>query len=196
VSPPAHRDPAAESRNEITTLLGRLESGDAQVMDRLVPLVYDELRRLAHHLMQDERADHTLSSTGLVHEAYLRLVDQRAAQWKNRGHFFAVASMAMRRILVNHAVAKTRAKRGGGAPVVSLDQGLEVLSEDRLEEIVAVDAALMRLEAIHPRASRVVDCRYFAGLSVAETAESLEVAERTVKRDWQFAKAWLRRELG
>jgi RNA polymerase sigma factor (TIGR02999 family) len=185
----------AEAREEITALLGSFESGDAGAMDRLLPLVYDELRRLAHHLMADERADHTLSTTGLVHEAYLRLVDQRAAHWKSRGHFFAIASLAMRRILVNHAVAKTRGKRGGGAPVLSLDQGLDVLTDDRLEEIVAVDDALTRLEAIHPRASRVVDCRYFAGLSVEETAGALAVAERTVKRDWQFAKAWLKREL-
>jgi RNA polymerase sigma factor (TIGR02999 family) len=201
------RDPGEDGTGEsgeVTELLAELREGEADALDRLLPLVYSELRRLAQHQMNAERPDHTLSATALVHEAYVKLVGQRKPEWRDRGHFFAVASMAMRRILVNHAVARTRAKRGGDAPVVPLDEviggvatgpGGSGFTEERAAEIIALDRALEAFRDVHERAVRVVECRYFSGLSVAETAEALQISPRTVKRDWSFARAWLRRRL-
>lgn len=183
------------SQEQITRLLVDLSDGKQNVLDQLMPLVYEELQRLAHHHLKQERAGHTLSTTALVHEAYLKLVDQSRVQWQNRAHFFAVASMAMRRILVNYARKRKRVKRGGGAPKLSLDDGLEVMSEERAEEIVALDEALTRLAQINERASRVVECRFFGGLTIEETAAALGVAPMTIKRDWRLAKTWLRRDI-
>jgi RNA polymerase sigma factor (TIGR02999 family) len=184
------------SKEQITQLLVEVSEGGQQAFDRLVPLVYDELQRLARHHLKHERPDHTLNTTALVHEAYLKLVDQQQVQWQNRAHFFAVASMAMRRILVNYARKKKRLKRGGGVVKLSLDDVPEVMSDERADEIVALDEGLTRLAAINERAARVVECRFFGGLTIEETAAVLDTSAMTVKRDWRLAKTWLRREMG
>ncbi len=186
-----------DTRDDITRLLVDLGRGDERAVDRLLPLIYEELRRMAHHYMVRERAEHTLDTTALVHEAYLKLVDQRAVDWRNRSHFFAIASMAMRRILVNYAKMRSRRKRGGGAVPVSIENApeLQLVAEERAGELIALDEALEMLSQINERAGHVVECRFFGGLSIEETAEALGVSPMTVKRDWQFAKAWLRREI-
>ena len=182
------------SQQEITQLLVDLREGDEQALDHLMPLVYEELQKMAHYHLQRERADHTLNTTALVHEAYLKLVDQRRVQWQNRGHFFALASMAMRRILVNYARKRGRQKRGGDAIKLSLDD-VFVMSDERADEIVALDEALENLSSINERAARVVECRFFGGLTIDETGVALDISPMTVKRDWRLAKTWLRREL-
>ena len=163
-------------------------------MDRLLPLVYDELRRVAHRQLGRERPGHTLSTTALVHEAYLRLVDQTRARWVDRAHFFAVAAGVMRRILVDYARRYRAAKRGGDARHVDLDQ-VEVSLEDRSEMLINLDEALGRLAELNPRLTQVVEYRFFGGMTEEETAEALGVTDRTVRRDWIKAKAWLSREL-
>lgn len=179
----------------VTALLEDLASGDVGALDRLFPIVYEELRRVAHGQLHRERTGHTLNTTALVHEAYLKLVRHPPdVQWKRRIHFFAVAARAMRQILVNHAKARSRAKRGGDAPQVSLDEAV-IMPETRAEELVALDEALHRLEAMNQRQSRVVECRYFGGLTIEETAQVLGVSVVTVKRDWTTARAWLYREV-
>lgn len=182
------------SQQEITQLLVDLREGDEEALDQLMPLVYEELQQMAHYHLQRERVDHTLNTTALVHEAYLKLVDQRRVQWQNRGHFFALASMAMRRILVNYARKRGRQKRGGDAIKLSLDD-VFVMSDERADEIVALDEALDNLSGINERAARVVECRFFGGLTIEETGVALDVSPMTVKRDWRLAKTWLRREL-
>ena len=182
------------SQQEITQLLVDLSEGDEQALDHLMPLVYEELQQMAHFHLRKERADHTLNTTALVHEAYLKLVDQRRVQWQNRGHFFALASMAMRRILVNHARKRGRQKRGGDAIKLSLDD-VFVMSDERADEIVALDEVLEQLAGINERAARVVECRFFGGLTIEETGLALDVSPMTVKRDWRLAKTWLRRAL-
>ena len=164
--------------------------GDESALDKLMPLVYDELRGLAHRYMNRERAGHTLQTTALVNEAYLRLVDQSKVHWENRTHFFAVAARVMRHILVDHAREHSRAKRGGGAPVVSLDEAA-TLSPERAREVLALDEALNELAKTDKRKSEVVELRYFGGLSIDETAEILKITPTTVSRDWRWAKAWL-----
>jgi RNA polymerase sigma factor (TIGR02999 family) len=159
-----------------------------------MPLVYRELRRLAHGHLRNERPDHTLQTTALVHEAYLRLVDQQEPNWKNRAQFFAVAAQMMRRILVDYARARHYAKRGGGAQQVELDEAM-VVSRDRAAEVVALDEALTRLAELDSRKSRLVELRFFGGLSIEETAEIMGVSPGTVMRDWTLAKAWLQREM-
>ena len=188
----------SDTRDDITRLLIDLGRGEERKVDQLLPLVYDELRRMAHHFMVKERSEHTLNTTALVHEAYLKLIDQREATWRNRSHFFAIASMAMRRILVNYAKMRSRQKRGGGSVPVSIEENpeLQIIAEERAEELIALDEALDRLAEINERAGRVVECRFFGGLSIEETANALDVSPMTVKRDWQFAKAWLKREMG
>jgi RNA polymerase sigma factor (TIGR02999 family) len=186
---------APPSDDSVTQLLLDWTGGNRAALDRLMPLVYDELRRLARRHLQRERSDHTLQTTALVHEAYLKLIDQDRAQWQNRAHFFAIAARAMRRILLMHARKKQAAKRGGGQPHLSLDEGALVTGQ-RPEEIIALDDALSRLEAMDERLARVVECRYFGGLTIGETAEALDVSPATVKRDWRTAKAWLYRALG
>jgi RNA polymerase sigma factor (TIGR02999 family) len=183
-----------QGEHEVTALLGRLRSGHPEAAEALAPLIYNELRRLARNCMRRERAEHTLQPTALVHEAYIRLIGQREVQWKNRAHFYGIAGQLMRRILLDLARKRITAKRGGAGRRVTLDEGL-VISEERLDDVIAVDDALHRLAALDERLSRVVELRFFAGLSVEETAEVLEVSPITVKRDWNSAKAWLYREI-
>jgi RNA polymerase sigma factor (TIGR02999 family) len=178
-----------------TELLLAWGRGEAQAFDQLVPLVHEELRRLASRHMARERADHTLQASALVNEAYLRLIDLKRMQWQNRAHFFAMSARVMRRILVDFARAKRNEKRGGGATKVTLDEAL-LPPKETAYDLVALDDALHALAAVHPRKSEVVELRYFGGLSLEETAEALHVSIDTVKRDWRFAKLWLLRELG
>jgi RNA polymerase sigma-70 factor, ECF subfamily len=179
---------------QISQLLAAWGDGDQEALGELTPLVYEELRRLAHHYMSRERPGHTFQTTALVHEAYLRLVDQKETHWQNRAHFFGIAAQLMRRILVDHARSHARAKRGGGAHNEPLNEAA-VLSPERGADVVALDDALKRLAEIDPRKCRVVELRYFGGLTVEETAEVLKVSPITVKRDWSVAKAWLHREI-
>jgi RNA polymerase sigma factor (TIGR02999 family) len=179
---------------DITRMLARASGGDTAVLDQLLPLVYDELHELAQRHLRHERPGHTLQTTALVHEVYLKLVDQTSARWQNRAHFFAVAAMAMRRILVNHAKASGRLKRGGRRPRVPLDDEVAIINRADLD-LVALDEALERLSAIDPRKARLVELRFFGGLTIEETGEVLSIAPATVKRDWTFAKTWLLREV-
>ncbi len=178
------------SPSEVTRLLKDWSGGDPAALDQLIPIVYDELRAVAARYLRRERQDHTLQPTALVNEAYLRLIDQKQVQWQNRAHFFGVSAQMMRRILVDHAKSHNRAKRGGGARKVSLDEAA-ALSQERADDIVELDEALTALAAFDERKSRVVEMRYFGGLSVEETAEVLKVSEITVARDWKLARAWL-----
>ena len=180
--------------HEVTRLLLAWSDGDQAALDQLMPLVYGELRRLAKHHMCHERAGHTLESTALIHEAYLRLIDAKQVRWENRAHFFAAAARLMRQILVDLARERGSRKRGGDARQVSLDEAL-VISPQRHEGLVALDQALNALAEIDARKSRVVELRFFGGLSVEETAEALKVSVETVNRDWRFAKSWLSRRL-
>jgi RNA polymerase sigma-70 factor, ECF subfamily len=175
---------------EVTRLLKDWSGGDAQALDRLMPIVYTELRAVAARYFRRERQEHTLQPTALVNEAYLRLIDQKQVQWQNRAHFIGVAAQMMRRILVDHAKGHNRAKRGGGARKVSLDEAA-ALTEERADDLVELDRALTALAAFDERKSRIVEMKYFGGLSVGETAEVLNVSEVTVARDWKLAKAWL-----
>jgi RNA polymerase sigma-70 factor (ECF subfamily) len=183
------------SPSEITDLLVCWGDGDQAALERLLPLVENELHRLAHAYMRREHLDHTLQTTALINETYLRLVDQSRVRWQNRAHFYGIAAQLMRRILLNHARDKRRDKRGGGAFKIPLSEA-EAMSEERSVEMMALDEALQRLSAIDARKSRVVELRYFGGLSVKEAAEVLKVSPVTVARDWEMAKAWLARELG
>jgi len=179
---------------DVTVLLKELSNGNKEVLAELVPMVYDELRRLASYYLRRERSDHTLQATALVHEAYLRLVDQRHVDWKNRNHFFGVAAQLMRRILLTHAREHHAAKRGGGMQKISLED-TAIFSPERAEELVFLDELLIRLAALDPQQARIVEFRFFAGLSVEETAELMNISTATVKRDWAMAKAWLVREM-
>ena len=183
-----------DSQCDITGLLLAWRGGDGAAFDRLFPLVYDELRRIAHHQLGRERPDHTLGTTALVHEAYFKLVDQSRAQLTDRAHFFAVAARAMRRMLVDYARRHRAAKRGGGLGPVSLDE-TTLAADQRADTLVALDEALMRLAEVDERLSRVVECRFFGGLTEEETAEALAVTARTVRRDWVKAKGWLAQAL-
>ena len=180
------------SRDAITELLIEVEH-DRSAVDRVLPLIYEEMRGLAENHLRGERVDHTLSPTALVHEAYLKLVDQTRVQWQNRGHFLAVASMAMRRILVNHARDRARLKRGGQVERIAFTES--ILPGDENASLLELDDLLDRLEAFDERATRVVECRFFGGLSIDETAEALQLSPMTVKRSWRLAKTWLRREM-
>jgi RNA polymerase sigma-70 factor, ECF subfamily len=182
------------SSSEVTQLLIEWCSGDQAALDRLIPLVEKELHRLAHHYMYRENPGHTLQTTALVNEAFVRLMDQKRVRWQNRAHFFAIAARIMRRILLNYARDQKRVKRGGGVIHVSLSEG-EVISTERSAELIALDEALNRLASIDERKSMVVELRYFGGLSVEETAEVLKVSPITVMRDWNLARAWLAREM-
>lgn len=191
-------EPMPHGDREITELLLQLAGGRPDAMDRLFPLVYDRLRRIAHNQLQDERTGHTLGTTGLVHETYLKLVDQTRTEWRDRGHFFRVASMAMRRILVDYARRYRALRRGGGLIRVELDEegaAVQAAGDERGERLLAVEDALTRLATADPRLSQVVECRYFGGLTDEETAEALEMSLRTVQRDWAKARAWLVMEL-
>jgi RNA polymerase sigma factor (TIGR02999 family) len=165
-------------------------AGDRDSLDRLIPLVYDELRLIANRFLRRERPSHTLQSTALVHEAFLRLIDQTRTDWQSRAHFFGVAANVIRNILVDHARARQTAKRGGPMPALSLDDAL-AFPQDRDLELIAVDDALLSLSRFDPQQARIVELRFFAGLSIEETAEVLRISASTVKRDWILAKAWI-----
>jgi len=182
------------SPSKVTQLLHDWSDGDREALDKLIPIVYEELRRQAARYLRRERPGHTLQTTALIHEAYLRLIDQKNVRWQNRAHFFAIAAQLMRRILVDHARGRQAAKRGGSDIKLPLEEGM-IGSEGREVDLVALDEALERLASIDPQQSRVVELKFFSGLSVEETAEVLGVSQRTVKRDWNVAKAWLRREI-
>jgi len=179
---------------KVTHLLMQLSGGNRAVVDELTPLVYQELKRIAGAQLRNERPGHTLQATALVHEAYLKLVDQREVSWQNRAHFFGVAAQLMRRILMDYAKSRQRIKRGGDVHKTSLDEAL-VVAEDRASDLVRIDEALTRLEALDARQAKVVELRFFGGLTVEETAEAIGVSAPTVKREWAMAKAWLHREL-
>ena len=183
------------SPDGVTQLLLDWSNGDKAALDKLMPLVYEELRRLAHHYMRQERPGHMLQTTAIVNEAYIHLINQRGVQWQNRAHFFGIASHLMRRILTGYARSRQTAKRGGGAHQVGLDEAM-VVSEERVAEMAALDDALNFLARIDERKSQIVEMRFFGGLSIEETAEVLGVSPGTVMRDWTLAKAWLRREIG
>jgi len=178
----------------ITQLLLEWGKGDTRALDELMPLVYEELHRIARHYMAGERPGHTLQTTALIHETYLRLTNQDPIAWQNRAHFFAVAAQAMRRILVDHARSRDAAKRGGGVPKVAIEE-TALVTQKQARELVALDDALRDLTTIDPRKSQVVGLRYFGGMSVEETAEILGVSSVTVMRDWSTAKAWLLRAI-
>src|SRR6186997_2878273 len=182
------------TRQEVTQLLGDWSGGNERALEKLIPLVQPELHRLAHYYMSRERAGHTLQTTALLDEAYLRVVDDNERTWRNRTHFVATAAQLMRRIMVDHARQRHSLKRGGGALKVTLDEAA-LVTETRSEELLALDEALQSLAAQDPRKSQIVELRYFGGLSVKETAEFLKLSQRTVEREWTMAKAWLYREL-
>jgi len=179
---------------ETTRLLSQWRAGDQAAFDRLLPIVYDELRRLASSYMRSERPDHLLQTTALVHEAYLRLVDQPETSGETRSHFFALAAQVMRHVLVDYARARSRAKRGGGVPPLPLED-VAVISPERADELVAVNEALESLMAFDQRKGRIFELRHFGGMSVEEAAQVLQVSPATVARDWRMAKAWLRRAI-
>ena len=178
---------------EITVLLNRMSAGDENAPEKLLPLVYQDLRNLARVYLKQERSDHTLQATALVHEAYMRLVDWEKVSWQNRAHFFSVAATVMRKILVDHARRRQAEKRGGG-PKLSLDEAVSFAAEGEVD-LIALDDALLNLERIDARQAKVVELRFFGGLTIEETAEALRISPATVKNEWAFAKAWLRVEL-
>lgn len=186
---------ASASPQEVTQLLANWSHGDDAALAKLTPLIYEELRRVAHHHMDGQRVDHTLQTTALVHEAYLRLADQTHPSWNNRAHFFAVAARAMRQILVNYAESYRAQKRGGGALKVELDEEA-IVSPAQSKEIIELHEALERLAVLDARKARVVELKYFGGLNHEEIAEVMKISRITVRRDWIFAKAWLHSELG
>jgi RNA polymerase sigma factor (TIGR02999 family) len=185
-----HQDP---TRRQVSALLVAWTDGDPAARDELLPVMYAELRRLAHHFMAGERPGHTLQTTALVHEAYIRLVDLDRMRWHDRGHFFAMAATLMRRILVDSARRRDREKRGGGVSVTPLDDHDIAVSAS--VDVVALDDALSQLSAMDPQQSRIVELRFFGGLTIEETADALDISPTTVKREWTSAKAWLHAEI-
>lgn len=179
--------------DEVTNLLTQMSAGDGEAPEKLLPLVYEDLRRLARAYFADEKSDHTLQATALVHEAYIRLVNWENVSWQNRAHFFAVAAEVMRKILIDHARRKKAQKRGGGQKIL-LDEAVSFSNEKELD-LIKLDEALQALEKLDERQARIVEYRFFGGLSIAETAYVLKMSETTVKREWTFAKAWFQREL-
>jgi RNA polymerase sigma factor (TIGR02999 family) len=186
---------SSERQGEVTRLLDAWSDGDGTALERLVPLVYEELRGMAHRQLSREGDGHTLDTTALVHEAYVKLVQIERIDWNDRVHFFAIASRAMRRVLIDYAVRRKALKRGGGAVAVQLDDVAAVTERD-LDVLLELDEALQRLQEIDERTARVVECRFFAGMTVEETAAALDVSPSSVKREWAVARAWLNRELG
>ena len=181
---------------QITVLLREWSDGKREALDELLPLVYDELHKQARRYLRKERQDHTLQTTALIHEAYLKLIDQRSVAWENRTHFFAIAAQMMRRILVDHARTRHREKRGGDDAVkLPLEEAMLIVVDEKDVDLLALDEALNGLEAVDEQQARVVELRYFSGLSLEETAEALKISRATVARDWAMAKAWLHREL-
>jgi RNA polymerase sigma factor (TIGR02999 family) len=188
-------DNPAENTRHITEMLKQWGEGNQNALDTLMPLVYEELRRQAARYLRKERQGHTLQTTALIHEAYLKLIDQRNVDWQNRSHFFAIASQAMRRILVDHARERHREKRGGAAENLPIEEAAFVASGEKSVDLVALDEALTRLAEFDERQARVVELRYFSGLSIDETADILGVSNVTVRRDWNLAKAWLHQQI-
>jgi RNA polymerase sigma factor (TIGR02999 family) len=180
---------------DITQMLREWSDGKQEALDKLLPLVYDELHRQAASFLRRERPGHTLQTTALIHEAYLKLIDRRDVNWQSRAHFFAVAAQAMRRILVDYAKAKHRRKRGGDDIKLSLEEATQLAAKEKGVDLIALDEALDKLAARDEQQARVVELRYFSGLSLEETAEALHVSRATVARDWEAARAWLHREL-
>jgi RNA polymerase sigma-70 factor, ECF subfamily len=187
------KDPA-RSPHEITQLLAEWSDGNQTALNKLYPLVYDELHRMANRYMKRERQDHTLQTTALIHEAYVRLVDQKNVHWANRAHFFAISAQIMRRILIDHARRHAFGKRGGGAQKVSLDE-TAIVAGNPASDMLLLDEALSRLAEMDPRRGQVVELRYFGGLNNEEIADVLKISENTVTRDWNMARAWLYQEL-
>lgn len=183
-----------QASGDVTILLSELVKGDEAAASKLFPLLYEELRRLAGNYMRRERGDHTLQPTALVHEAYIKLVRQRSADWQGRAHFFGIAARVMRTILVDHARGHLRDKRGGGERLVPIDEVL-VFAPEQSQELVRLDQAVERLTEIDPRQGKIVELRFFGGLTVEQTADVLGISPKTVKRDWSMAKAWLHGEL-
>ncbi len=181
--------------SKITQMLREWSDGKQEALDNLLPLVYDELHRQAASFLRKERQGHTLQTTALIHEAYLKLIDRRDVNWESRTHFFAVAAQAMRRILVDYAKAKYREKRGGDNIKLSLEEATLVAAEEKGVDLIALDEALNKLNLLDEQQARVVELRYFSGLSLEETAEALHISRATVARDWEAARAWLHREL-
>jgi RNA polymerase sigma-70 factor, ECF subfamily len=184
----------AEPPQDVTVLLGEVAQGDQQAVSKLMPLVYSELRRLAGRYMNRERSEHTLQPTALVHEAYLKLVQNPPVEWQNRAHFFGIAAQLMRQILIDYARGHGREKRGGGQQVLPLE-GAIVFSPEKSTELLRIDESLQRLTKLDPRQARIVELRFFGGLTVEETAQVMGVSPKTVKREWSMAKAWLHGDL-
>ena len=185
---------ATSASSQVTQLLLAWNTGDKAALDQLIPIVYDELHRLARNYMHREHAGHALQTTALIHETYLKLIDVRQVEWQNRAHFYGIAAHAMRRILIDHARSRQAGKRGSGETQLSLDDNL-VVSNERHRELIALDDALTALAAFDPQKSRLVELRYFGGLSIEETAEVLGISTATVIRQWRLAKAWLHDEI-
>ena len=194
-TPESSPSPTPTSGGDVTELLVQWSNGDEAALERLMPLVYEECRRIATRQMRGEREEHTLTPTALVNELYLRLVDQRRTTWSNRAQFFGIAAQLMRRVLVDHARARLAEKRDGGRVVVSLEAADDLATSSPIADVLAIDDALLRLGRIDRDQQRIVELRFFAGLTVEETAHVLGRSPRTVKREWQLAKAWLFREL-
>lgn len=190
-----------DTKTTVTRLLQQVQTGDSEAIDRLFAVVYDTLRALAHRQREQWQGDYTLNTTAIVHEAYLKLFDQKKSEWVSQAHFLSVASKAMRHILVDYARRRKAEKRGGSAPKVSLDEvrtpsgDVITITEEKADSLVALDHALERLAEIEPREAKVVECRFFGGMTIAETASVLGVSPMTVKRDWAMAQAWLLREM-
>lgn len=182
------------ARADVTELLLAYREGDKEAFDRLMPLVYDDLRRIAHRQLGGRRMDQILDTTSLVHESYLKMVDQTRVNWQDRNHFLAISARAMRQVIISYARKRNAAKRGGGEKAITLDEG-RIAIDDQAEWLLALDQALERMGAKNERLARIVECRFFAGLSEEETAAALDVSVRTVQRDWMRAKAWLQEEL-
>lgn len=181
---------------DVTQLINKAQSGDKESLDKLLPLIYDELRRVAANQLRAERENHTLQATALVHEAYLRLLEQHEVDWQNRAHFFSIAAEMMRRILVNYAIQRNAKKRGDGITRISLDDAISFSSNnDEDLDLVSLDAALKRLAEFDETQARIVELRFFGGLTVEEVAEVMNISESTVKREWKMAKAWLKTQL-
>ena len=184
-----------QNSHEITRMLRDWNEGSREVLDELLPLIYDELHRQAARYLRRERIDHTLQPTALINEAYLKLIDQREVDWQNRAHFFGIAAQAMRRILVDHARTRHRDKRGGEQENLPLDEAMTIAVEEKDIDLLALDEALTHLEKRDRQQARIVELRYFSGLSLEETAQALDISRTTAARDWAMAKAWLHREL-
>lgn len=189
--------PIDDNQEKVTQMLRQVQSGNRDALDELFPIIYKELRRLAASQLAGERSNHTLQPTALVHEAYMRLIDQHSVDWQNRAHFFSIAAETMRRILVNHAIQRNAQKRGSGVTCIELDEAISYHDkhEERELDLVVLDDVLKKLEEFDPTQAKIVELRFFGGLTVEETAEVMKISESTVKREWRMAKSWLKTKL-